>query len=298
MPQVTTPADGAETLKSTFIWTMDSTSYISSMVIIGSAPGSDDVYAGTEIQKENGTTDHNVTQPEDDGMYYTRVKFRVTPGGTWYTTNSTITHFISLDPNSQSLRRPQETPMLRDRRPQTAKSLRQLILEKNYAMNLKSFIINDRPYVALSLSDEGLTVRWGPQQGPWGISSGKPCTCTVTRWELHVGTKEKPSQQDGPNEQIGNEIIPKKMSKTMSKNQNPQTIFYLTETEILIPRDKLVKKIRPHEQILARVIGYFYLKDNKGRAIEYGIYSDVARLVMDNGKPRSHTFPWTTARLK
>ena len=188
--------------------------------------------------------------------------------------------------------------MLQDMRPQATKSLRQLILEKNYAMNLKSFIANDRPYVALSLSDEGLTVRWGPQQGPWGISSGKPYTCTVTRWELHVGTKKTPSQRDDPNEPIGNEIIPKKISNAMPKNQNLQTISYLTETEMFIPRDELAKTVRPHEQILARVIGYFYGKDEKGHTIEHGIYSDVARLVMDNSKPQSLGFPWRTPRLK
>jgi len=188
--------------------------------------------------------------------------------------------------------------MLQNRRPQATKSLRQLILEKNYAMNLKSFITNDRPYVALSLSDEGLTVRWGPQQGPWGISSGKPSTCTITRWELHVGTKKTPSQRDDPNEPIGNEIIPKKISSAMSKNQNPQTISYLTETEMFIPRDELAKTVRPHEQILARVIGYFYLKENNGQAIEHDIYSDVARLVMDNSKPQSLDFPLTTTGIK
>jgi len=182
--------------------------------------------------------------------------------------------------------------MLQDRRPEATKSLRQLILEKNYAMNLKSFITNDRPYVALSLGEEGLTVRWGPQEGPWDISSGKPSTCTITRWELHVGTKKHASQRDDSNEPIGNEIIPKEMPK--DKNI-PQTIPYLTGTEMVIPRDELVKTVRPHEQILARVVGYFYGKDTKGQTIEYGIYSDVARLAMDHGKPQSLGFPWTTS---
>ena len=185
--------------------------------------------------------------------------------------------------------------MLQDRRPEATKSLRQLILEKNYAMNLKSFIANERPYVALSLGDEGLTVRWGPQQGPWDISSGKPSICTITRWELHVGTKKHPSQPDDPNEPIGNEIIPKKTTK--DKNI-PQTISYVTKTETLITRDELAKKVRPHEQILARVIGYFYGKDKQGHTIEYGIYSDVARLVMDNNAPQSLGFPWRILRLK
>lgn len=172
--------------------------------------------------------------------------------------------------------------MLQYRRPQATKSLRQLILEKNFAMNLKSFITNDRPYVALSLSDEGLMVRWGPQEGPWDISSGKPSTCTITRWELHVGTKKHPPQRDDSNEPIGNEIIHEKMP---TEKNIPQAISSTTKTETLITRDKLVQKVQPHEQILARVIGYFYGKDEKGHTIEYGIYSDVARLVMDNDKP-------------
>lgn len=100
MLQVTNPDNGASKSDSTFEWSMDGTDFVSSLVIIGSTPGSDDVYAGTEIQKEHGTTDNHVTHPRDNGIYYTRVKFRVTPGGTWHTTNSAVTHFISLDPNN------------------------------------------------------------------------------------------------------------------------------------------------------------------------------------------------------
>ena len=59
-------------------------------------------------------------------------------------------------------------------------------------MNTESYNTNDRPYVVLSLSDKGLTVKWGPQEGPWDIFSGKPCTCSIKRWELHAGTKKKP----------------------------------------------------------------------------------------------------------
>ena len=96
MPQVTNPANGTSKSNSTFQWSMGGTSYVSSMVIVGSAPGSDDEYPGTEIQKANGTTDNNVTHPHDGEFYYTRVKYRVTPGGSWYTTNSVITTFKSL----------------------------------------------------------------------------------------------------------------------------------------------------------------------------------------------------------
>lgn len=157
-------------------------------------------------------------------------------------------------------------------------------------MNTESYNTNDRPYVVLSLSDKGLTVKWGPQEGPWDIFSGKPCTCSIKRWELHVGTKKKPTQPDDPNERIGNEIIPKKIPKgtfeEMLKKQEPLTNPNLiTETETFIPREELEKKVQPKEQILARVIGYFDLKDEKGQIIEYGIYSDVARLPMDYVKP-------------
>jgi len=152
-------------------------------------------------------------------------------------------------------------------------------------MNPQSNDKNDRPHVALSLSDKGLTVRWGPQEGPWDIFSGKPSTCTIKSWELHVGTKKYPSQQDDPNEQIANEIIPEKPPKKMSKNPpRPEPIPPLTETEMLIPREKLEKKVRPNEQILARVIGYFECTHGKNQVIKRGIYSDIARLVMDNSK--------------
>ncbi len=95
MPHVTNPANGAPKSDSTFEWSMGGTSYVSSLVIVGSAPGNDNIYPGTEIPKANGTKDSNVTHPHDGDTYFTRVKFRVTPGGTWYTTNCTITNFIS-----------------------------------------------------------------------------------------------------------------------------------------------------------------------------------------------------------
>jgi len=100
MPQVTNPPNGVSKSDSTSEWSMGQTDFVSSLVIVGSTPGTDDVYAGTEIQKENGTSDNHVTHLRDDGTYYTRAKFRVTPDGTWHTTNSTITPFISLGPNN------------------------------------------------------------------------------------------------------------------------------------------------------------------------------------------------------
>jgi len=74
MQQVTNPESGASKSDSTFEWSMDRTDFVSSLVIIGSTPGSDDIYAGTEIPKEHGTIDNNVTHPQDDGIYYARVK--------------------------------------------------------------------------------------------------------------------------------------------------------------------------------------------------------------------------------
>ena len=99
MPEVIEPQDGASTLSSSFTWTMDNIPYSSSLVIVGSTPGSDDIYSGIEIHKANGTIDHQVCHPRDGEIYYTRVKFRLTPEGAWYTTNSVITHFTSLDPS-------------------------------------------------------------------------------------------------------------------------------------------------------------------------------------------------------
>jgi len=95
MPKVVNPASGASKSDSTFEWTMDDTEFVSSLVIVGSAEGSDDVYAGTAIPKANGTKDNNVHHPRDEDWYFTRVKFQVTSGGTWYTTGSEITAFFS-----------------------------------------------------------------------------------------------------------------------------------------------------------------------------------------------------------
>ena len=95
MPKVVNPASGASKSDSTFEWTMDGTEFVSSLVIVGSAQGSDDIYAGTAIPKANGTKDHNVHHPRDGDWYFTRVKYQVIPGGTWYIDDSDITPFFS-----------------------------------------------------------------------------------------------------------------------------------------------------------------------------------------------------------
>lgn len=141
----------------------------------------------------------------------------------------------------------------------------------------------DRPKVDLILSEDGLKILWGPSKGPWGFYSDKrpPEQRTVKRWELHVGRKADPAQPDDPDEPIGNELF------QHGKNGPPTDT-----TEIFIPKkDLLASQIHANEQILARVIGFFDLLDEKGQPIyknkqiiEEGIYSDVARIVMDNGK--------------
>lgn len=122
---------------------------------------------------------------------------------------------------------------------------------------------NDRPRVDLLLNaKDGLRVTWGPNVGPWCISSenSTPVQAEIKHWWLGVGTKADPKQLDDSDEPSEYEII---------------DLDFRTSAAITIPWETL----DPYKGkiLLARVIGYFNCQNKQGKTIEEGIYSDVAR---------------------
>lgn len=130
---------------------------------------------------------------------------------------------------------------------------------------------SDRPTVRLQLTSDGIRITWGPAAGPWMIVSleDPPQSVTIKKWRLCVGTKAQPAQLDDPDEpadyQWFNKLVGLDTEKSFTwKDLPPQN----------------------HQVILARVIGYFEIKDKHGKPIfdkngtpiEEGIFSDVARV--------------------
>ena len=98
MPKVINPRDKDPKKDSTFVWDMEGVFYSSSKVIVGSAPGSDNIYVGTEFSRRRSfdEKDPNVRHPRNGQTCFTRAKYRKSPQGAWYTTNSVITSFKSM----------------------------------------------------------------------------------------------------------------------------------------------------------------------------------------------------------
>ena len=93
---VTIPANGTSTGSHIFTWKLVDISHTSSKVIVGSSPGSSNLYAGTEIMGVVQHSDNGVSHPGGNTLCYTRPKYRKIQNGTWYTTYSNITSFTSI----------------------------------------------------------------------------------------------------------------------------------------------------------------------------------------------------------
>lgn len=100
MPVVTKPADRTSQSKNdkVFNWTMHNVVHISSKVIVGSWPGGNNYYQGSNPPKPAGVyTDSNVNHPGNNvpNGCFTRVVYYKSPGGPPFTELSTITSFTS-----------------------------------------------------------------------------------------------------------------------------------------------------------------------------------------------------------
>lgn len=124
---------------------------------------------------------------------------------------------------------------------------------------------NDRPWIKLDFNHNTneLTVRWGPNEGPWGIFNeahvNAPQTVSITEWWLYVGTKTKLDQDDNGDEPSKWEIF---NCSVGANNEMTLDVSYVP-----------VKK----HKVLAQVIGYFDSKNILGDSFKEGIYSDIAR---------------------
>jgi hypothetical protein len=100
MPIVTKPSDGASQKKSdkVFNWTMHNVFHVSSKVIVGSWPGGNNYYPGSNPPKPVGTyTDNAVNHPGNNvpNGCFTRPVYYKVAGGPAYIDLSTITKFTS-----------------------------------------------------------------------------------------------------------------------------------------------------------------------------------------------------------
>lgn len=85
MPYVSDPWDGGQHTNPggncTFTW-LDDVGVYSCQLLVGYSPGSSDIYIGNETQ---GLSDPNVSGlPGGGTLCYTRVNYRMVPGGAWY----------------------------------------------------------------------------------------------------------------------------------------------------------------------------------------------------------------------
>lgn len=98
---VTDPPNGGNKADRSFAWSIQQITHVISKVIVGNAPGSDTIYAGANqgagVNCSSGHThtDGGVYHPGGNTLCYTRPKYKKTLTGTWYTTYSSITSFIS-----------------------------------------------------------------------------------------------------------------------------------------------------------------------------------------------------------
>ena len=130
----------------------------------------------------------------------------------------------------------------------------------------------DRPWIELSVSEDGLKAKWGNPSGTplgsYGIFNAKmvhsPENVKVHEWWLIVGTKSKHNQPDKDDEPIRGETF----------------YFDGTVNETIIP----IYRVPAGQKIIAQVIGFFNSKNELLEPIVEGIYSDVARLKMPEPK--------------
>jgi hypothetical protein len=100
MPYVNKPLNGGSQRKidKKFTWLMQGVFHVSSIVIVGSSPGGQQYYQGSNPPIPAGAdprTDLNVNHPGNNQGCYTRPVYYKVAGGAQCTDGSTITGFTS-----------------------------------------------------------------------------------------------------------------------------------------------------------------------------------------------------------